>query len=233
MALKDKKHWTDQSEAARDEVRDAVEEAVDWILVRRKEASIAAGAILVAGVLAGIFLYARQARANEAWDKLSQAEIYAYAGRPAEAENAIKQVTDGNGSAAASALADMLAGDLQYPGGKYAEAASAYDKAAAEAPEALRPFALAEKVLALEAAGKTAECASAAQSFLDATPENVLAALVHTALARCQMAGGQADAAKQTLQRISLQYPNSPWAEWAAARLAAPAAAAPAPKAKK
>lgn len=225
MALKDKKHWSDQSEAARDEVRDAVEEAVDWVLTRHREAAIAAGGVVVGALLLGLFLYSRQARANEAWDKLSQAEIYAYSGRPADSETVIKQVTDGNGSAAASALADMLAGDLKYPGGKFDEAAAAYGKAAAEAPEALRPFALAEKVLALEAAGKSAECAAAAQSFLDATPENLLAASVHTALARCQLAAGSADAAKQTLQRIALQYPNTPWAEWATARLAPPAAA--------
>ncbi len=224
MALKDKKHWSDQSEAARDEVRDAVDESLEWLMIRRREAAYTAGAVGVAAVLLGLFLYSRQARKNEAWDKLSQAEIYAYSGRPTESAAVIKQITESNGSPAASSLAHMLEGDLQYPGGKFAEAAAAYDKAAQDAPEALRPFALSEKILALEAAGKFPECVAAAQSFLDAAPEHLLAAQAHTALARCQLASGQADAAKQTLQRISLQYPNTPWADWASARLSPPAA---------
>lgn len=226
MALKDKKHWSDQSEAARDEVRDAVDESLEWLMIRRKEAGYTAGAIAVAAVVLGLFLYSRAARKSEAWDKLSQAETYAYSGHPAESSAMIKQVVDSGGSPAASSLAHMLEGDLQYPGGKFAEAAAAYDKAAQDAPEALKPFALSEKILALEAAGKFTECAAGAQSFLDNMPENLLAAQVHTALARCQLAAGQADLAKQTLQRISLQYPNTPWAEWATARLQPPAAAA-------
>jgi len=226
MALKDKKHWSDQSEAARDEVRDAIEETVDWILQRRREVAYAAAGAAAAAVLLGLFLYSRHARRNEAWDKLSQAELYAYSGRPAEAQSLIQQVTDAGGSSAASALAHMLEGDLQIPGGKYDAAVAAYDKASQDAPEPLRPFAQAEKILALEAAGKPADCAAAAQSFLDSAPDHLLAAQVHSALARCQLASGKADDAKQTLQRISLQYPNTPWAEWASARLQTPAPAA-------
>ncbi len=94
-----------------------------------------------------------------------------------------------------------------------------YDKAAQDAPDSLRPYALADKIMTLQAAGKSAECAAAAQSFLEATPDHLMAAQVHVALARCQLAQGQSEAAKGTLQRISLQYPGTPWAEWATARL--------------
>lgn len=224
MTIKDTKHWSHKSEAAKDEVRDAVEEAVDWVLARRQQAAYTAAGAAAAVLILALFLYQRRANVNAAWDKLSQAELYAYSGRPQDAQELLTQAEAG-ASPAAAALARMLEGDLHYPHGEYDKALAAYDKAAAEAPEPLRPFAQAERVMTLEAAGKAADCAAAAQSFLDANPEHLLAAQVHTSLARCQLAQGQADAAKATLQRISLQYPNTPWAEWAAYRLQAPSPA--------
>jgi tetratricopeptide (TPR) repeat protein len=225
MALKDKKHWSHKSEASQDEVKDAIEEAVEWLMVRRREAGYAAAAVAAVALIAGLVVYQRRAHANAAWDKLSLAEQYTYSGRPQEAQTLLAQVPVEGGSPAATALAHMLEGDLHYPRGEYDQALSAYDLAAQDAPEALRPFAQAERVMTLEAAGKAADCATAAQSFVETNGEHLLAAQVHSALARCQLALGQADAAKATLQRIALQYPNSPWAEWATYRLQAPAAA--------
>jgi predicted negative regulator of RcsB-dependent stress response len=222
MPIKDTKHWSTKSEAAKDEVKDAVEEAVDWLIVRRREAAWTAGGVAVAALIVGLFLYGRQARANAAWDKLAQAELYAYSGRLPEAQALLTQVVSEGGSRAASTLAYMLQGDLSYPHGEYDSALASYDKSAQGATETLRPYALADKVVALEAAGKAAECAAAAQSFLDANADHLLAAQVHISLARCQLAQGQNDAAKATLQRISLQYANTPWAAWASARLQTP-----------
>lgn len=220
MTIKDTKHWATKSEAAKDEVKDFVEEMVDWVIVRRREAAWTVGGVAAAALIAGLFLYARQSRINAAWDKLSQAELFAYSGRVPEAQALLTQVGQDTGaSRSAAAFADMMQGDLSYPHAEYDKAVTAYDKAAAEAPDVLRPYALADKVLTLQAAGKAAECAAAAQSFLESNPEHLMAAQVHAALARSQMALGQADAAKVTLQRISLQYPNTPWAAWASARL--------------
>ena len=220
MTIKDTKHWATKSEAAKDEVKDFVEEMVDWLIVRRREAAYTAGAVAAAALILGFFLYARQSRINAAWDKLSQAELFAYSGRIPEAQALLTQVAaEGGASKAAAAYADMMQGDLRYPHGDFDQALAAYEKAAQEAPEALRPYAVAEKVMTLQAAGKSADCVAAAQSFLETTPENLMAAQVHVALARCQLALGQNDAAKATLQRISLQYPSTPWAGWASARL--------------
>lgn len=220
MTIKETKHWATKSEAAKDEVKDFVEELVDWVIVRRREAAWTAGGVAVAALVGGLFLYSRQARIDAAWDKLSQAELFAYSGRVPEAQTLLTQVgADPGSSRSAAAFADMMAGDLHFPHGELDQALAAYEKAAAEAPDALRPYALADKVMALQAAGKSAECAAAAQSFLETSPEHLMAAQVHAALARSQMALGQNDAAKATLQRISLQYPNTPWSQWASARL--------------
>ena len=219
MTIKDTKHWATKSEAAKDEVKDFVEEAVDWLITRRREAGMTAAGVAAAALLAGVFLYGRHTRINAAWDKLSQAELFAYSGRVPEAQTLLTEVAEKGGAPAASTLAYMLQGDLYYPKGEFDPALAAYDKAAQTATDSLRPYALADKVMTLQAAGKSAECAAAAQSFLDATPDHLLAAQVHVSLARCQLAQGQAEAAKATMQRISLQYPNTPWAEWASARL--------------
>lgn len=220
MTIKDTKHWATKSEAAVDEVRDFFEEAVDWVIVHWRETAWTVGGIAGAALLAGLFLYARQGRIDAAWDKLSQAELFAYSGRVPEAQTLLTEVSqDPSATRSAAAFADMMQGDLHYPHTEYDQALTSYDKAAAEAPDVLRPYALADKVLTLLAAGKAAECAAAAQSFLETTPEHLMAAEVHTALARSQMALGQNDAAKATLQRISLQYPGTPWAAWASARL--------------
>lgn len=222
MAIKDKKHWSTKSEAAHDEVKDAVESAIEWLIVRRREATWAAAGIAVAALALGLFIHGRNSRINAAWDKLSQAELYAYSGRGAEAQALLNQIADEASSRPAATLATMLQGDLHYARAEYDQALTSYDKAAQTAPEGLRAYAAAEKVATLEAAGKAAECAAAAQSFLDSTPDHLLAAQVHACLARCQLAQGQADAAKATLQRISLQYPNTPWSAWAGSRLQTP-----------
>jgi TolA-binding protein len=106
----------------------------------------------------------------------------------------------------------MLEGDLRLPRGEADLALAAYDKAAQIAPEPLRPYALTEKIMTLETVGKAAECATAAQGYLEASPDTLLAPMVHASQARCQQASGQAEAAKTTLQKISLQYPGTPWA---------------------
>lgn len=219
MTIKDTKHWATKSEAAKDEVRDFVEEAVDWVIVHRREAGWTLGAVAAVALIGGLFLYSRRARIDAAWDKLSQAELDAYSGRVPDAQTLLNQVVEEGGSPAATTLAYMLQGDLHYPHGEYDQALAAYDKASQGATDPLRPYALADKVMTLEAAGKNADCAAAAQSFLDATPDALMAPQVHVALARCQAAQGQNDAAKATMQRIALQYPNTPWSEWASSRL--------------
>jgi tetratricopeptide (TPR) repeat protein len=222
MTLKDRKHWSTRSAAAQDEVKDAVEEAVDWLIVHRREAGWTLGAAAVLAVVGGLFLYGRNARRNAAWDRLSQAELLAYSGRPNEAMGLLSNMAQAGGSPTAVGLADLLEGDLNYPQGDYGRALAAYDQAVSDAPEVLKPYALADKVMTLEASGKNADCAAAADSFLEAYADHLLAPQIQASLARCQLAGGQTEAATATLQKLSLQYPGTPWAEWAAYRLNPP-----------
>ena len=83
------KHWATKQASKQDEVRDFFGKGLDWALVRRKEIGIAAAALAVLAAAAGFFVYSRQARESEAWDKLSMAEAYSYYGRPKEASDTL------------------------------------------------------------------------------------------------------------------------------------------------
>src|SRR5665213_1945722 len=107
MTIKDTKHWATKSEAAKDEVKDFVEEMVDWVIVHWRETAWTVGGIAAVALIAGLFLYARQSRINAAWDKLSQAELFAYSGRVPDAQALLTQVAaDPGASRSAAAFAD-------------------------------------------------------------------------------------------------------------------------------
>jgi tetratricopeptide (TPR) repeat protein len=216
------KHWASKQASKQDEVRDFFGNGLDLAVKHRKEVGMAAGAAVVVGVVIGFAVYARNANENEAWDKLSMAEAYSYYGRPKEAADTLAELTEQRASRSAASLAGMMQGEAKQAKGEHDAALASFTAAAESAPEPLKPFAAAEKVSALEAAGKGAECAAAAQTFLDANADHFLAPQVHETMARCQQAAGQADAARATWQKISLQYADTPWAARANARLQPP-----------
>jgi hypothetical protein len=218
MTTQEQHHWSSRKPAKQDEVREAVVTGVDWILARRKESAIAAGALVVLAVLGALFAHSRTQRRNEAWEKLAMAEAYSYYGRPQEALDSIAQARE-QGSPAATAMAGILESDIRLARGEAVQAAETLERAAESAPEALKPFVAAQKAAVLEQGGKNAECAAAAAAFLAAYPDHFLAPHVLGAQARCQAASGQAEAARKSLQDLTLQYPDSPWAARANARL--------------
>ena len=190
------KHWATKQVAKQDEVRDFFGTGLDWALMRRKEIGLALGAAAILGVLVGFYAYSRSANENEAWDKLSMAEAYSYYGRPKEAADALSELTAQNASPAAAVLAGLMQGEFQLAKGEHDAALASFTRAAETAPQPLKPFAAAEKISALEAAGKPAECIASAQTFLDASGDHFLGPQVQEIMARCQLAAGQADAAR-------------------------------------
>jgi TolA-binding protein len=213
------KQWARQ-QVRHDEVQDAVDRGLSWIKDnRQKAAAIAGGAALVL-VVAGIFVYQIRANRASAWERLSVAQTYAYTGKPDNALEHLKQLTDEQPGSAAAAFATVFAGDLMFQRGKYKEAAAEYAKAAERAkPQSLQPVALSDLTIAHESAGDYPLAAATAQRFLDAHPDHFLAPQVHASLARSLQASGQADLAKSALQKIQLQYPDTSWAAWAQNRL--------------
>lgn len=217
----DSQHWSSRLDAKHDEVREAVISGIDWVLARRKQALIALGAVAVLVVGAAVFTVSRRANRADAWDRYALAELMAYGGRPNEALDAARKLGDDHAGTRAAAMAKLLEGDILQARGEYAGALAAYGKAAEEGGP-LTPFALANKAMTQEAAGACAEALTAASSFLETGSDHFLAPLVLGVQARCQGALGQTDLAKSTLQKMTLQYPDSPWAAWANARLSPP-----------
>ncbi len=221
MTTKDTQHWSSNLEAKHDEVREAVISALDWVLARRKQALAVVGGVVVLAVLAGLVAVSRRARKADAWDRYAVAELLAYGGRPNEALDSVKKIGEDHPGTLAAGMSRLLEGDILQARGEYATALAAYGKAAEEGGP-LTPFALANKAMTHEAAGACAEALAASSSFLETSSEHFLAPLVLGVQARCQAALGQADAAKSTLQKMTLQYPDSAWAAWANARLQPP-----------
>jgi tetratricopeptide (TPR) repeat protein len=232
MTLEERRHWATQSEAARDEVKDFLEEAVDWAVARRRQVAFGAGAAVIAALVVGVIFYSIQARRAKAWEDLAAAEMEAYSATHDKAHALTQQIAASAVGAGTEAMADILEGDLQFQEAHFDKALAAYDKAILEATDDLKPMALADKVAALEALGRGPDCSTAARSFVDTYTDNLLAPQVHAAQVRCLLLQGQVEGAKSSLQRMGLLYqPSQYWTGWASARLQPPAAV-PAPKKK-
>lgn len=221
MNTKDSRHWASHNEAKHDEVREAAAGAFEWLLQRKQQALLVAGGVLATLLVAAVVTVQRRASKADAWDRYALAELLAYGGRPTDAVDAARKLGEEKPGTRAATMARLLEGDILQARGEYKAALEAYAKAAQEQGP-LTPFSAANRAMTLEAAGQHAEALSAAKQFLTESPEHFLAPLVLSVQARCEQALGQAEAARASLQRITLQYPDSPWAAWANTRLLTP-----------
>lgn len=221
MTTKDSRHWASHNEAKHDEVREAAAGAFEWLLQRKRQALLVTGGALAVLFIAAVVTVQRRASKADAWDRYALAELLAYGGRPTDAVDAARKLGEEKPGTRAATMARLLEGDILQARGEYKAALEAYAKAAEEQGP-LSPFTAANRAMTLEAAGQHAEALSAAKQFLTESPEHFLAPLVLSVQARCEQALGQAEAARASLQRITLQYPDSPWAAWANTRLLPP-----------
>lgn len=221
MTTKDSRHWASHNEAKHDEVREAAAGAFEWLLQRKQQALLVTGGVLAVLFIAAVVTVQRRASKADAWDRYALAELLAYGGRPTDAVDAARKLGEEKPGTRAATMARLLEGDILQARGEYKAALEAYAKAAEEQGP-LSPFSAANRAMTLEAAGQHAEALNAAKQFLSESPEHFLAPLVLSVQARCEQALGQAEAARASLQRITLQYPDSPWAAWANTRLLPP-----------
>ena len=79
--------------------------------------------------------------------------------------------------------------------------------------------AISNTAIAYEAAGDFAQAAANGRNFLTAHSDHFLAPYAHATLARSLEQMGQKQEAMTAMQKITLQYPDTPWANWAKERL--------------
>jgi tetratricopeptide (TPR) repeat protein len=213
------KQWV-REQVRHDEVQEAAFKGAHWLKQNRTNAGIGAGVVAALLLGTGFFLYSRNARENAAWEKLALAQAQFYSGN---VEIAAKQATEAGDEFAGTsggAYALLFAGDVHFIRSNFQQSVAEYAKVLAQArPEAALPLAQGGTALAYEADGKCPQAAGAADAYLQSYPDHFLAPQVHAALARCQLTQGQAEAARASLQKISLQYPETSWASWAQGKL--------------
>jgi TolA-binding protein len=215
------KQWV-RAQIKRNEMQDAVDRAIRWISENRRTAGIAAGSVAGVILLALLFLYSTRARQDAAWNQFSFANGLAYSGQIDAAIKKVDELNEQYPSAKATGYGLLFAGDVLFHREKFADSVKYYKQLLDRGqPQVLIPFALAGLSEALEAQQQCAEAVQIEERFLGTYPDHFLAPQVHSALARCQIALNQLDAAKATLQKVALQYPDSSWAAWAQARLKA------------
>lgn len=213
------KQWI-KDQVRRNEYQDFIGRSLHWILDNRQQALIGFGAAAGSILLVVGLLYRYNEGQKTAWERLSVAQGYAYSGQTDASLKLLKELTSDYGGSKAAGFGLLFAGDIMYRQGSYKEAVDYYSKVIErENPKAALPIALADTAIAQEAAGQFAQAAAAAQRFLDTYSDHFLAPQVHASLARCLQAQGQSDAAKAALQKISLQYPDTPWSNWAQQKL--------------
>lgn len=203
----------------RNEIADVLDRGVRWTKLHPQQAlwsGLAAAAVALA--VAGFFVRRHQVR-EEAWSGLAAATTYAYSGQPDAALAQVTALADAHGGSAAGSYARLLAGDVYFQGGKFKEAAQAY-QAVVDQPgnAAALPMALSALALSQEGAGDCPAAASSAQRFLDTNQDHYLAPQTHAVLARCLSSQGKAEDAKAAFQRIEILYPGTYWETWAKAR---------------
>lgn len=213
------KQWI-KAQVRHNEYQDFVDRGLHWVLANRQRALIGAGSAAGVVLLSLLFLYRYRAGQNTAWERLSVAQGYAYSGQGEASLKQLKELAADYGGSKAAGFGLLFAGDLLYRQGSYKEAVAYYNQVVErENPKAAVPIALANSAIAQEAGGDFAQAAATAQRFLDLFSDHFMAPQVHASLARGLQAQGQVDAAKAALQKISLQYPETPWSAWAQQRL--------------
>ncbi|MDA8243301.1 MAG: tetratricopeptide repeat protein [Elusimicrobia bacterium] len=196
--------------------------ALEWIKKNRETFIGSVVILLAAGVFAVYFFMHYRDTRDSAWKALFIAQQTGFGGNAAEAQKQLESVEASFAGTAAAAYAVMTRGDILFAQGKYKDAEAEYSKIASD--KTLAPFAIYSLGKSKEADGDLPGAQAQYSDFLSKFPESFLAPEVHSSLARTQEMAGAKDLARGSYEKISLLYPDTPWAMEAKARLQPPAA---------
>jgi outer membrane protein assembly factor BamD (BamD/ComL family) len=198
----------------------AVQQAVRWVQTHREQFWAITGTIGVTVLLVAFMVHRRQAQNAEAWTQLGVAQGYLIQGQRAETAKALEQWFTRFQGSSATDYARFLKADLLYSTSDYAGAAQLYKNLAETGnPPVVRPLALSAASAAEEMAGQLPAAQATVQQFLEKYPEHFLAASMMMSQARLAELAGDIPNASALYDRYVILYPQSPWTEFAKARL--------------
>lgn len=193
--------------------------SVRWIADHQERFWTAVGAVALTLVVVVFTINQRAKMQEDAWTQLGIAQGQLFQGNTKDAIASLDSWEARFSGSRAADYARFMRADLLAKTTQYAEAAAIYaDLAARAQPDVLRPLALAAQVTAEDLAGRTAEAQAAAQRFMDTYPDHYMAAPILFEQARLADKTRDAAAAAALYDRITVLYPQSPWAELAKRR---------------
>ncbi|MDA8130691.1 MAG: tetratricopeptide repeat protein [Elusimicrobia bacterium] len=194
--------------------------ALEWIKKNRETFIGSVVILLAAGIFAVYFFMHYRDTRDSAWKALFIAQQTGFGGNVAEAQRQLESVEASFAGTSAAAYAALTRGDIFFAQGKYKDAEAQYAKVSAD--KILAPFAIYSLGKSKEADNDLAGAQAQYSDFLSRFPESFLAPEVHASLARSQALAGAKDLARGSYEKISLLYPDTPWAMEAKARLQPP-----------
>jgi outer membrane protein assembly factor BamD (BamD/ComL family) len=191
-----------------------------WIRSHQEQFWAISITVLGAILLTFFMIKRRQADNEEAWTQLGAAQGYIMQGQTAPATKALDDWFARYKGTGATTYAKFLRADLLYNTSNYAGAADLYgDLVQTGRPKELRPLALSAQAASEEMAGRLPQAQALTQQFLDHYADHYLAASMYISQARLAELSGSTSNATALYDRFVILYPQSPWTEFARARI--------------
>lgn len=206
-------------ELKRDPLQDSVRSGLEWIAAHRQTFFSIVGTLAVLIVVAAFIVSNFRNLRQQAWERYSAGQNWAYSGNADNAINQFNEVINQFSRTPAAAYAVLSKGDILYQQRKFPEAVEAYKQCIdRDPPKVILPFAMSALGNAQEDQGDFQGAIASYKDFLSRFPDHLLAPKVHEALGRTYELALNPDAAKETYEKIITLYPSTLWAEHARKR---------------
>jgi TolA-binding protein len=189
-----------------------LDQAWAWLVVNKKQVLWGAGAVLVAGIAIGTYVWRKQAVEVSASDALSRVEaLNSMPGRAREeSADAYLKVANEHAGTGGGERALLQAGAVLFTQGKYAEAQTQFQRFSRDYPDSsLRGQAMLGNAACLDALAKPDEAAAAYKSTFEQRPGEAAATQARFALARIYEYQSKLEQARPLYEEVARTEPNS------------------------
>jgi TolA-binding protein len=196
------------------------EKVSQWVFTHRAQLGLAAGVFALAALLAVTIAMNRRKLAERGAEQLSAARFQASQDKHKEALQILDELINAQRTGPVALQAYLMKGDLLFAQRKFGEAAAVYEEGSLQStlPDYKALILLGRASAAVEL-NKYPEAAGFYKDFLRDFPDHFLAPRALMESARLSLALQQPAEARETLERLLMLYPKSPWVAGAQALL--------------